>query len=169
MPPLGFDFRTERRVFSRLGAGLLILGLAALAVVAWRLRDVTRQTESLRWQIAAHAPRPAPVVPVAESTQARHRTQAQAEVMHHLNFVWQPVFAALEGATQSKIALLSVDCQPTHFTLSAEALTLPDALNYVARLNRSPGLVHVLLRHYKVEDSDPQQPVRFELQGGIAP
>lgn len=171
MPLPQFDFRTPRRAFSRLSIGLLLAGLIALALLGARLHAVSDAREALRWQLAAHPPKPAQTRPVPPTAQALVNTQADAAIARRLAVRWQPLFAALERATPPHIALLALDCSGTPGRLSAiaEARTLADALDYVARLNRSPGLTHVLLSHYQVADSDPEHPVRFEFQGRIVP
>lgn len=161
------DFRARQRRYSPVGVLLLVLGVTLLAVVAHRWQVVGQETQGLRWQIAARAPRPAPTLPLAQSSQAKLEEAAQAAIQRQLAFSWQPVFAAFEAATPPRIALLSIETRPQRFTLSAQAKTLKQALDYVARLNHVPGLAHVLMQQYKVDDSNPAHPVRFELQGDI--
>ena len=161
------DFRKARRRYSPTGAALLVLGLVSLALVAHRWQVVRQETEGLRWRIAASTP--PPQIPKTPSSQGELQEAARAAIQRQLNFGWQPVFAALEAATPPKVALLSIEMRPQRFTLSAQAKTLKAALDYVARLNRSPGLTHVLMRQYKVDESNPAHPVRFELQGALAP
>ena len=171
MPPPGFDFRTPHLSFSRVGASLLLAGLIAVALLMARLHAVSDARQALRWQLAAHTPKPERARPAAPSAQTLASTQAEAAIARRLTGTWQPVFAALERATPPNIALLAVDCSgtPGRLSATAEARTLAEALDYVARLNRSPGFAHVLLHHYQVADSDPQHPVRFEFQGRIVP
>lgn len=171
MPLPQFDFRTPRRAFSRLGIGLLLAGLIALALLGARLHTVSDARQALRWQLAAHTPKSEQARPATPTAQVLAGSQADAAIARHLAASWQPLFAALERATPPHIALLALDCSgtPGRLSATAEARTLADALDYVARLNRSPGLAHVLLSHYQVADSDPEHPVRFEFQGRIAP
>ena len=161
------DFRTTQRRYSPAGALLLALGLGSLALVAHRWQGVRQETQGLRWQIAARAPRS--TLPQTPSPQAKQEDAARAALQRQLAVPWQPVFAAFEAATPPKIALLSIEARPRRFTLSAQARTLKGALDYVARLNHAPGLAHVLMRQYKVDEGDPAHPVRFELQGDLAP
>lgn len=161
------DFRQTRRRYSPLGITLLILGLASLAAVAQRWHVVSRETEGLHWSIAARTP--PPDIPQTPSTQDKLENAARSTIQHELTFAWQPALAALEASTAPQVALLAIEVRPQRFTLSAQAKSLKEALDYVARLNHAPGLKDVLMRQYKVDDNDPAHPVRFELQGDIAP
>ena len=160
------DFRKQRR-YSSVGITLLILGFASLAGVAHRWQVVRQETAGLHWRIAARAPQPA--IPQTQSSQDKLEDAARTTIQRQLTFAWQPVFAALEGGTAPQVALLSIEMRPQRFTLSAQAKSLKEALDYVARLNHAPRLKHVLMRQYKVDDNDPAHPVRFELQGDVTP
>jgi hypothetical protein len=81
---------------------------------------------------------------------------------------WSSLLAELEAASQdveSTVSLLEVEPDPAKHVvrITAEARTLPDALAYLERLQKSTMLRYPMLESHELRKDDPQRPVRVKL------
>jgi len=166
VPPLSFDFRTPRTTPSWWKVGLLIAGLAVLAMLGLRYHRIEQQREAVRWHLNALSQAAAPI---SKPKQDRVTDTQDSVIRARMAMSWQPVFDTLETATPPDVYLLSVNYAATAASvrLTAEARTLGDALDYVTRLDRSAGLGHAILLHYTVKENDPEHPVSFEVKADV--
>ena len=81
---------------------------------------------------------------------------------------WTLLLSELEAASRdeaSKVALLQVepDAAKHLVRITAEARTLPDALAYLSRLQKSSVLRYPMLESHERKKDDPEHPVRVKL------
>jgi len=107
-----------------------------------------------------------PVAPLSQPQQ-----KAAEKIVQQLNVRWFDLLQALESDQVPEIALLQLlpDANRGQFVLSGEAKSYQDLLNYVSHLQAVPALNQVHLQKHQVNESHPQRPVSFEIQGGWQP
>jgi hypothetical protein len=81
---------------------------------------------------------------------------------------WSSLLAELEAASQdvaSTVSLLEVtpDAAKHVVRITAEARTLPDALAYLERLQKSSVLRFPMLDSHELRKDDPEHPIRVKL------
>jgi hypothetical protein len=148
---------------------LLVLSVAACALL-WQVG--LQQNELATWvQVQAtqserlqrlgrrHAPVPAASLPP-------ERTLAANAVLRDLQAPWMPLLDRLETGAPSDVALLEFtpELRQRRLRLQAEAATLPGMTRYVAWLKTRQGFEQVVMGRHEVVESDPHQPVRFEIE-----
>lgn len=79
---------------------------------------------------------------------------------------WADLFVRLETNRPKRIALvaLEADARKPEATLTAEARTAKDMLAYIEQLKGEAGFASVTLASHALQESDPQQPLRFVLR-----
>ena len=124
----------------------------------------TARSVSATQSVPPHPQPPAPRLTAAEQ-------QAAQTVMQQLSLRWFDLLQALESQQVPEIALLQLlpDAHRGQFVLSGEAKSYQDLLNYVSHLQALPALHQVHLQKHQVNDSHPQRPVSFEIEGGWQP
>lgn len=107
--------------------------------------------------------------PLAVLSQPQQK--AAQKIVQQLNVRWFDLLQALETSQVADIALLqlSPDANRGQFVLSGEAKNYAALLKYVSQLQALPALQEVHLQKHQVNDSHPQRPVSFEIQGGWLP
>lgn len=108
------------------------------------------------------AAKPAPKkFTIAES----HAASLNAATLQ-LNIPWRDVLNALEEATPSDIALLSIepDAKKRLVKGSAEAKTSDAMIAYVEMLKQQPFFYEVVLTKHEVNVQDANRPIRFAFQ-----
>ncbi len=108
--------------------------------------------------------RPHRVVRAADDKEALAATALE----HELAIPWSRLLAELESASQdvaSTVALLQVEPDPSkhQVRITAEARTLPDALAYLERLQKSSLLRFPMLDSHELRKDDPEHPIRVKL------
>ena len=90
---------------------------------------------------------------------------AAAETVRRLSLSWDGLFAALEAASNDKIALLGVEPDPKSQTvlITGEGKDYAAALAYVVDLRRAGQLASVHLVHHETKRDDPQKPIAFSV------
>lgn len=161
---------------------LLLLLLAAFAWQQYQLLQTAREQLAAlsqrhqQWLARSEAPAlapqsapPHPQPPAPRLTAAEQ--QAAQTVMQQLSLRWFDLLQALESQQVPEIALLQLlpDAHRGQFVLSGEAKSYQDLLNYVSHLQALPALHQVHLQKHQVNDSHPQRPVSFEIEGGWQP
>jgi hypothetical protein len=159
------DFATRRR-FNRRGAVLLAIGaVAAALVLADYLNDSARR-EGLDLRLAdLQAVR----VAVKPDRAAQRAADENRAALAELRMPWSQLLQELEIASaesKGSVAVLSVepDRDKRQVRVLAEARTLPIALAYVERLQKSAALRYPMLETHEVQVRDPQRPVRFQIK-----
>ena len=171
--------------------GLALLIVAAVSVMmAWRSHEVllaqVQTLEARKTRLAqAHAPEktalselavkqsPTKQSPPEKSTPVLNvQAQKQAQtIIRQLNIRWFDLLQALESRQTSEIALLQLlpDAGRGQFVLSGEAKDYTTLLKYIGQLQQAPALTQVHLQKHQVNETHPQRPVGFEIQGGWQP
>jgi hypothetical protein len=96
-------------------------------------------------------------------TAAVHEFNVARNALQRLSLRWTELFAALESAPASNVALLAIepDAGKNVVKVTAEAKSAEDMLGYVERLQAASGLSEVVLASHQVRASDPLLPMRF--------
>lgn len=164
-----FDFVATPAHLPWLRSGLLLAGLAAVAVVAAHYQlelrpEVQAARDHLRTEMAKlGAPAPTSTVKPAVLNQSWQNAR-QASVQ--LNLPWQHLFVEIGKASgNGDVALLSIEPDATkgHVVLVAEARSLDAMLHFVADMQKSPDFSEVVLQSHTVNRNVPEKPVRFRL------
>lgn len=79
---------------------------------------------------------------------------------------WGELFVRLETNQSKGIALvaLEADARKAEATLTVEARTAKDMLAWIEQLKGKAGFASVTLASHALQESDPQQPIRFVLR-----
>lgn len=172
-PPILLDFAHTRPRLNRFGAALLIAGAAGVLLVAADYRSVAAQGAGLEARLGAI--RPGSRAGVGSKAAGRAAEEAGAAVAE-LATPWSLLLQELEAAgadSKGSIAVLAVepDREKRQVQVLAEARTLPIALAYVERLQKSRALRYPMLVNHEVQVKDAERPVRFQIRADwrIAP
>ncbi|HEY7643269.1 MAG TPA: hypothetical protein VH814_26300 [Steroidobacteraceae bacterium] len=158
------DFAGRRRI-NRRGVILLAAGVVAAALVLADYRVDAARRDGLDLRLAdLQAPRTARKPDKAAQRIAEENRAALAE----LTIPWSRLLQELEVASadsKGSVAVLGVepDRDKRQVRVLAEARTLPIALAYVERLQKSEALHYPMLESHEVQLRDPQRPVRFQI------
>ncbi|MBF4989293.1 PilN domain-containing protein [Methylophilus sp. 14] len=134
-----------------------------------------RQQQLIQQQTTATTAAHSPVNKVAAKQTVRVLSQpeqkAAEKIVQQLNVRWFDLLQALESQQVPEIALLQLlpDANRAQFVLSGEAKSYQDLLKYMSQLQVVPVLKQVHLQKHQVNESHPQRPVSFEIQGGWQP
>lgn len=172
MAALELDYVRRWYGNDRAGRGLLavaLMVLVALGGYVWYVNsqieryhgEVGRIEQSLRQQTGQ-------VRPLSPRELEEHLASARV-VMRQLSLPWDALFRAIESA-DATVALLTIQPNPERRTLaiSGEAKAFEHVLEYIRQLELSDPLANVHLTNHKIEQQDPQTPVRFTLQADWA-
>lgn len=167
--PLLLDYRLSRGpARPALDAGLLAVGVGALAVVlvasfeiSSQLQEVRGQIEDLRVLSKRHATASGKT-PDAGSDSEAARANA---IRRQLNLPWAELFNAIEASKGDSIALLSIapDAPLRQLKLAGEAKTFADVLDYVKRLNGIPMFESAYLLDHGIARQGTQEIIRFTI------
>ena len=170
MSRLSLDFASAQRALAGpkpyLGAGLLLAGALALAMVAWNNDQQAEANAALRAQrdhAAARAQRQQPreQVPAELSARFDQASAAYTQVMT----AWDELFQALETSRSGDIALLSLsaDSARREFVLTGEAKDFGALSKFSDTLSGSPLFRQVALSNHKLSEGAPPIVVKFDL------
>jgi DMSO/TMAO reductase YedYZ molybdopterin-dependent catalytic subunit len=166
-PAIELDFARRGPRFTARGLLLLTIGLVAAVFVFVDYRSVAAQSAGLEWRLAAlHGDRPAKI-----DKNAQRAEQDAAAAISDLTTPWSSLLRELELASADSdgtVAVLGIepDRDKHEVRVLAESRTLPIALAYVERLQKSEALRFPMLESHQVQLKDPQHPVRFEIKAG---
>ena len=95
-------------------------------------------------------------------------TAELGSIQHELNVPWTPVLNELEAANHDlaeTVSVLSVvpDAEKHTVRIVAEVRQLPDALQYLERLQKSELLRYPMLESHERRKDDPEHPIRIKL------
>jgi len=98
-------------------------------------------------------------LPEATVREIRHAN----DVIEQIALPWDRLFRAVESAAGEKVGLLGItpDQKSGTVEVAGEAADLNAMFDYVKRLQRQPSLTRVFLLNHKLNDQDPQHPIRF--------
>lgn len=169
----GLDFQPRR---PSLLAGVLLLAAAVLGVDAavehTRLGETLGEVESLltqserrleRLQASKRQEQPEQLLNVEEN---RSLQQAVAAIAVD----WEALYRRIDAASGENVSLLAVSPNLTGRTvhISGEARDMKAALAFVESLRQAP-LTRVVLLSHQIRQSDPQQPIFFEISAAWSP
>lgn len=167
MRVLDLDFRRKHRQAKWAGVLVLAVGLAgavASGVQYRRVSDALAKAEATIRESgdAARKQRAAPRSGGGLQQVALEVKHANG-ILHQLNLPWDDLFASVESASMSNVALLSIesDIDNGRIKISGEARNLEGMLDYARSLKTRPKLADVYLQSHEIQQQDPQHPVRF--------
>jgi hypothetical protein len=146
-----------------LGVVICAAGLLGCAAVGYTFQAKVAERDTLEAQLGAT------VRPHRTATpNASRNAAAAAAIEKQLLVPWSRLLAELESASQdlaSTVSLLEVepDASKHLVRITAEARTLPDALAYLERLQKSPVLRYPMLDSHELRKDDPEHPIRVKL------
>lgn len=175
MRKLAIDFAPTSALQQVARAGWIETWLALLAVLCalalwWLLGSSTEQSAAWQAQLDRVNQVSAPAAHQSSEAQQPPLDTAQVQLVNaairQLNLPWAEVLSALEQSTPRGIALLTIepDAARQELKLSAEAANLEAMLDYVTRLKQQRFFTSVDLQTHQIDEQDPQQAVRFELE-----
>jgi Tfp pilus assembly protein PilN len=167
---LDLDFLGTTRARVRVGPLLLAAGVVALGAVLWRDRLLTDEAAQLNQRIGDSRRFVQRQVPGAQDQTrdpkllALEVTRANA-VLANLAVPWDTLFGELEAASNSSVALLSI--QPgsggRKVQLAGEARRFEDLLAYMTRLESTAGFANVLLTEHEMRNANADRAVSFTI------
>ena len=103
---------------------------------------------------------------VLKTTVTETKAKAVNQAIAKLNLPWHDLLDALEAATPSSIALLSVEPDAPRRLLraSAEAKTSKEMATYLKNLRIAGFFDSVLLTKHEINEADPNRPLRFQFE-----
>ena len=157
------DFVGPQRRTRTPGIILITAGILVCAVLGYDFQDKLAERDGLEARLSA-TQRPHRSASPSES----RSTAAAAAIEKQLWVPWSSLLTELEAASQdvaSTVSLLEVEPDPAKHVvrITAEARTLPDALAYLERLQKSTMLRYPMLDSHEVRKDDPQHPIRVKL------
>jgi hypothetical protein len=160
---IALDFAGPRRRVRASGILLCTAGVLACATVGLSSQASLAERDALQARLGATV-RPHRTL----NPNAARNAVAAAAIEKQLTVPWSRLLAELEGASQdvaSTVSLLEVepDAAKHLVRITAEARTLPDALAYLERLQKSPVLRYPMLDSHELRKDDPQHPIRVKL------
>jgi hypothetical protein len=163
--PVRLDFVAPVREAPVAGAALCLVGLAAALAVGVAFNRELVERSRLDAALAATARPRHRSAPTPESL--KHAAEAAA-VERELSVPWTRLLAELEDAshdTATSVSLLLVEPDPSKqlVRITAEVRTLPDALAYLKRLQKSPVLRFPMLESHERRKDVAEHPVRIKL------
>jgi hypothetical protein len=162
--PVALDFAGPARGTPLLGAALAALGILAVVSLGLAFQRSLTERNELDAELGAMAP-PRKSAATPESLKA---ASAAVAIQRELAIPWTRLLAELEAAghdTAVKVSLLHVEPDPSkhQVRITAEVRTLPDALVYLKRLQKSEVLRFPMLESHEKRKDDPEQPLRIKL------
>jgi hypothetical protein len=139
---------------------LLAAGIALAAWSGWQgmqaQRDLSEAVAAAPTPTARAGRAPVRAVPGTEENAAR-------AARDQLAVPWGDLFLRLEKTRPRRIALvaLEADARKAEATLTAEARSVKDMLAYIDQLKKEAGFGAVTLASHALQESAPQQPLRF--------
>ena len=170
MRALQLDYRSRHGLRHFFGFILLAIGMALALMIAsnfLNLRQQTSQVQSMLDDIDGriHAktnPNDSTMPPqkLNEVMKFSNRTIRQ------LNLPWSVLFSQLEKAKTEGVALLSVEpnTNSTAIKVVGEAKNYEAMLKYVRNLSAQGVLQGVYLMDHKMDEQNPDKPIRFSLE-----
>jgi Tfp pilus assembly protein PilN len=146
-----------------LGIGLLAVAALAGAKQADVFVSAKREIAQLESRLVRLESRDRPAMKVALPESTLREIRRANDVIERIALPWDRLFRAVESAAGEKIGLLGItpDQKSGTVEVGGEASDLNAMFDYVKRLQRQPALARVYLLNHKLNDQDPQHPIRF--------
>ena len=169
MRALRLDFSEDKRMQNLVGFALLGLVLILVASMFWyytRLSNNNNQLESVVNQIEGKLHQDRQPSGGNVSLNTKEVIVYYNKVIQKLNLPWDDLFVILEEAKGENIALLGVEpnAKDSKVKLTGEAKDFKSMFDYVRALRAQPVLTNVYLLDHKIDDQNPDKPVRFTLE-----
>lgn len=162
-----FDLLAPPRHLAYLRAGLLLLGSLALAgAIAYNQVRLYPALNAQRERLQTELTRQSSSVAVAtlKPTELAQAWQRARSIAMQLDRPWQRLFAALASASKGgHVALISIEPDPHHVLLVAEARDLESMLGFVSALQVQPDFSEALLQSHSIDQTQAEKPVRFRV------
>jgi hypothetical protein len=161
------DFRREQRPPVWPGALLLVVALAVATVLGMQYQriadDVSSAEARVRVSSAGMHVKPVPRVHPADAQAVSLELKRATEIAAQLRLPWTGLFRSIESSPVPDVALLSIesDNEKRNVKIAAEGKNVDAMLAYLKFLESLPTLRSVYLESHKVQEQDPQRPVRF--------
>jgi hypothetical protein len=157
------DFVAPPRQAPLAGALLLAIGLGAAVAVGLLFDARVTERNRLDAQMNSMTSNRTSRLPSAIRS-----AEDAAKIEAELSIPWSQLLTELESAgsdSASTVSLLQVEPDPGKHVvrITAEAKTLPDALAYLQRLQKSKVLRYPMLESHELKKDDPEHPVRVKL------
>lgn len=175
MKRLHIDFapKSTRATLARIHPLAWITLAAALAIgthtaltytsLSRREERVAAELRRMQSQLSAQTVRKQPPKAAAIPEQQAHAINA---AIAQLNLPWRDMLDAVEAATPSTIALITLepDAKKRILKATAEAKTGDAMIAYIEDLKRQPFFRFVALTKHEVNMQDPNKPLRFQFE-----
>ncbi len=171
MRALNLDYRQDLRLQNLLGFVLLGLVLALAALLFWHYKNLSNEKMQLESAVSTIESKLAqgrqPLSNFVNTPANIKEIMAFSnKAIQKLNLPWDNLFVLLEQAKGENIALLGVEpnAKDAKVKLSGEAKDFKSMFDYVRALQAQPVLNNVYLLDHKIDDQNPDKPIRFTLE-----
>lgn len=171
MQALKLDYRQDRRLHHFLGYMLLALALALAAFLLWYYSNLHQQQVQIQSVVDSveskiNQSRQPLVRNGNDSANIKEVMAYSNKVIQKLNLPWNDLFVLLEAAKSENIALLGVEpsVKEAKVKLTGEAKDFKAMFDYLRALQTQPVLKNVYLLDHKIDDQNPDKPIRFTLE-----
>jgi len=163
MQRLDLDYVPHAGTPRWLGIGLLVLAVLVGAKQADAYMTARRETAQLEARLARLESRGKQTTLTALPESTVREIRSANDVIEQISLPWDRLFRAVESAAGEKVGLLGItpDQKSGTVEVGGEAADLNAMFDYVKRLQRQPSLTRVYLLNHKLNDQDPQHPIRF--------
>jgi Tfp pilus assembly protein PilN len=163
MQHLELDYIPHTGTARWLGFGLLALAALVGAKQADLYVTAKRETAQLEARLARLESRENPATKAVLPESTVREIRRANDVIEQIALPWDRLFRAVESAAGEKVGLLGItpDQKSGTVEVGGEAADLNAMFDYVKRLQRQPSLTRVYLLNHKLNDQDPQHPIRF--------
>jgi Tfp pilus assembly protein PilN len=174
MRALQLDYRDNNDLRNFFGLLLLALVLLLALAIGWYFSSVRQQASQLQASVDTISSQ---INGPTETEVNNLPPQKLAEVMkfsnhtiHQLNLPWNILFIQLEKAKSDGVALLGVEPNTNSSVIKVvgEAKDYASMLKYVRSLSEQGVLHGVYLIDHKMDDQNPDRPIRFSLEASWA-
>lgn len=167
MRDLGLDFQPRRP--GLLPVVLLLAGVLLCADAWLEDRTLRSQQEEVEARLA-QARRRAERIDAGrrdsrpETVFSAEESKALRQTIGLIRIDWEKLYRSIDAATSEDVSLLAIrpSAAGKAVQISGEARNMAAALAFVEALRREPLANAVLLSH-QIKQSDPQQPITFEI------
>ena len=161
--PVRLDFVAPVHEAPLAGAALCMAGLAAVLALGLAFDRKLGERNRLDAALGATA-QPRRSAPTPESLKSAAEAAA---IDRELSIRWTRLLAELEAASHDSSAVSLLHVEPDSgkqlVRITAEVRTLPDAIAYLRRLQKSPVLRYPMLESHERRKDDPEHPLRITL------
>jgi Tfp pilus assembly protein PilN len=171
MRALQLDYRNHRELQNLFGYLLLLLAIGFAVITAWYFNALRQETSRLDYSVTRIEKRIHGQVTASEVSQMPPAKLAEVikftnHAIHQLNLPWDTLFAQLEAAKDDGVALLGVEPNASRSSIkvTGEAKDYAAMIDYVRSLSEQGVLQGVYLTEHKMDDQNPDKPIRFTLE-----